>query len=418
MNRIRKENISANQNLDENFFVVDEDRFNSTYVSSLFLIKKNSKVSKEAFGVLSLLLSMASLTNKNSKYTYSRDSKARENNVLFEFSEGYGQYFLSASISAPYKSRELFDTQGKLGKNLMRTIRSGWTKAPADLNRVIEDITYEYSLLDNDPIFQMDHLIYLNYLRELQLGRYPYGDLDKIKELKFLDLDSALKELIESPRMSAYVGDTNYRFVLSARKRLKPNSKIFPVTLKKEIVPRGTDLVVKNKKFKGEYVGFVFNLSKIHSEQTYVCNKILMELLFNKYYGLMLDVVSKERIEIVKTQLFPVGHCFIVYLHSDKKISEDFIVEFEKKITNFYSKDLQEYAYMMKRYLIEKIMFGFDNPRDLVESKYLGRLGGLNISSDVMITKLQNLNYKDFSSYLRKINFVGSMKIEGTSYEK
>lgn len=418
MNRIRKENISANENLDENFFVVDEDRYNSTYVSSLFLIKKNANVSKEAFGVLSLLLSMASLTNKNSKYIYIRDTKAQENNVLFEFSEGYGQYFLGASISAPYKSYEFFDSQSKLGKNLMRTIRTGWTKAPADLNRVIEDITYQYSLLDNDAVFQMDHLIQLNYLHELQLGRYPYGDLNKIKELKFLDLDSALKALLESPRMAAYVGDTNFRFVLSARRRLKPNSKIFPVTLRKDIVPRGTDLVVKDDKFKGDYVGFVFNLSKIHSEQTYVCNKMLMELLFNKYYGLMLDIVSKQQIEIVKTQLFSVGHCFVVYLHSDKKISSEFIAEFEKKITNFYSEDLQEYSYMMKRYLIEQIMIGFDNPRDLVESKYLGRLGGLNISPDVMVTKLQNLEYKEFSSYLRKINFVGSIKIEGTPYEK
>jgi len=418
MNRIRKENISANKNLDENFFVIEEDRYNSTYVSSLFLIKKNANVSKEAFGVLSLLLSMASLSNKNSKYIFIGDSKAYETNIAFNFTEGYGQYFLGASISAPYKTREFFDTQSKLGKNLMRTIHTGWTKAPGDLKRVIENITYEYSVLDNDPVFQMDHLIHLNYLPELQLGRYPYGDLKKIEELKFLDFDNALKGLLESPRMSAYVGDTNYRFVLSARRRLKPNSKIFHLELRKDIIARGTDLILKDAKFKGEYVGFVFNLSKVHSEQTYVCNQMLMELLFNKYYGKMQDVVSKEEAEIVKTQLFPVGHCFTVYLHSDKPISKKFILEFEEKIKNFYLEDLEEYSYMMKRYLIEKIMLGFDNPRELVESKYLGRLGGLNISPDVMITKLKGLEYKDFSAYLRKINFVGSMKIEGTSHEK
>jgi len=410
MNKIRIENIKANRNTDENFFVIDEDKYNSTYLSALFVINKDNRISKEAFGLTSVLLSFSAFANNSSSSSFHK--------INFDFDEGYNKYILQCSILEPLDKKAFIDSRLKMGRKLMRTFTAGWSKRDRDLDRAIEEITYQYAMLDVDPVFQLDRMMQLNYFPDLPLGRYPYGNLEKIKKVNHMDIELALEHLIQSSRMAAYVGNINYRFVLAARNTIKPSSKIFPFTPKLQVLPRGTNLEVENKKISGNYVGFAFNLSKVHSEKVKMCHDILLSLLFNKYNGVMLDYLLENDMKIIDTKLFLPSSCFSIYLSSSKAIDLKFIEEFENKITQFYKEDIEINLFNIKRSIESKLYKGFDTPQELVNNIYEGRLSGFDYSTDVLNSKLESIDTEDFVAYLKKINLVGSIKLEGQVDEK
>lgn len=405
MNNIRLENLKANSKRDENFFVVDEEKFNSTFLSALFIINKDKKVSKEALGLTSVLLSFSAFSNRKSSPSIRK--------IDLDFNEGYGKYMLRCSLLEPLSENSIRDSRLRMGKRLIKTFSSGWTSNDRDLNRAIEEITYKYSLLDADPIFQLDRMMQLNYLKDLPLGRYPYGKLEKIKKLNHLDIKLAIDHLLESNRMATYIGNTNYRFVLAARNRIKPSSKIFPLELKSPILPRGTNLEADIGNIKGNYVGFAFNLSKIHSEKNKLCHDILLSVLFDKHNGKLNDFLIENNAEVADVKLFLPAACFTVYLCSTEKLTEEFIDKFTEKIINLYKEDIEVDLFNVKRQIEKKLYRGFDNPFDMANNIYEGRISGLDYSIDVLDSKLNSIDEKDFQSYLKKINFVGSIRLKG-----
>jgi len=411
MNNIRKENLKNNRNADENFFVVDEGIFNSTYLSVLFIVNKDKKISKEALGLTSVLLSISSFANADS-------SSSHRKKISFEFGEGYNKYTLCCAMREPIKSQALIDSRLKLGKRLMRTFSSGWSGSERDFSRAIEEISYRYAVLDNDPIFQLDRLMQLNFLPDLPLGKYPYGNLEKIKKLNHLDIKLALEHVLASNRMVAYVGDTNYRFVLSAKNSIKPSIKIFPLSLRKQILPRGTNLEVKSEKIAGNYLGFAFNLSKVHSEKVKLCHDILLLTLFNKYSGVMNDFLLANGARVIDTKLFLTASCFCVYLSTTEDFSKDFIEEFERRVQYFYKEDFSDYLSISKDAIEKTIDNQFDSPKALVDHLYEGRLAGLDYSPEVLKSKLKSISREDFEAYLKKINLIGSIKLEGYNNER
>ena len=409
MNKIRTENAKANINRDENFFVIDEDRYNSTYLSVLLIANRDDKISKEALGLTSILLSISPFNRNIFDNSIHR--------INFNFREGYGKYFLRCSLTEPLNQKTIIEPRMKMGKRLMKTIDSGWSKRSCDLKRALDIVKYKYAELDADPIFQLDRMMQLNFLTDLPLGKYPYGKLEKVQKINHLDIDLAIEYLLKSNRMATYIGNTNYRFVLASRNKIKPTIKIFPLTLPQKILPRGNNLEIENDSFKGNYVGFAFNLSQVHSEKVKLCHDILLAMLFNETYGIMNDYLIDNNCKVIDVKLFVPTGCFCVYLYSYQDISIDFIEEFERKVIDTYTSDIASNFILIKHLLLNKLKEGFNNPEDLADYLFEGRLAGLDYSLATMNDKLNSITEEDFIAYSRKINLIGSIRIKGCENE-
>jgi hypothetical protein len=306
-------------------------------------------------------------------------------NWHYRLEEAYSSYLVFFSQEQP-SAKGLADagkTEDSQAGLLKRIIQSGWSQSPVDLNLIKDQIKYEYAQLSLDPVFSIRHVTGLNFLLEVPLGRYPYGDLKKIEGLNQLALEQAKKKLIDSPKMACYLGNTDYQPVLAFRRSVHPASKIFPLE-RPELKIGAVRHLEESSSFPLDYLSLVYKTSKVLSEQGEVFSLIEQELLLSDG-GLIQKELEPLGVEIVGSDFFKGEGIEAIYLVSLNPLDKEFEAKIEATIEKCRQGDCQAEFQLAKEKLAEKYMGGHLSLEDLAEGAFYGRLRGISLLGSTLL---------------------------------
>ncbi|MCI2068726.1 MAG: hypothetical protein LKJ88_04040 [Bacilli bacterium] len=407
---LRKDDKSA---LEDNFIVYDDPRFGANEAGSVFLLPA-LKNKKEALALLNILLKEYPYVSMDPSSSFKLKAKKDGREIFFSLNQEKDTFLWTVKGIYPSSLRNpcFQSSETSFPSDLKKLLKKGWSRKEQDFENAKREALRLLKKEAEDPCFKLKKLLGLNILEKTGYGESLFGEEEKIASLTYLDVDLALKNIMEEEKISIYIGNTYYRPVLNYRSLFKPSERIFPFSFPNLEIGAIKDLETVGKGVEGDYLGLVYKSFKADSELSYLLSLLLKRTIYS-FKGPLNQRLLASGMGLIncESDLFLGFDVLFISLKGHQK-------EEALKIVKEVKETEMEKEFSFAKGELEKELLNGSSSLDEVFSFLLfSRLSGLKLQRDVLETRLQGIDYPLFKKALNTPSYMGSLLLKGDLYD-
>lgn len=407
---LRAEDKSA---LEENFIVYDDPRFGANEAGSVFLLP-TEKNKAEALMLLSILLRDYPYQAEDPLSAFKLKAKKDGREIFFSLAKEKDTFLWSVKGLYPSSLKDLSfqASETSFPNDLKKLLKKGWSRKELDFENAKKEALRQLKEEENDPCSKLRKLCGLNILDKTGYGESLFGGEEKIKNLTYLDVDLALKNIMDGEKLSIYIGNTYYRPVLNYRSLFKPSERIFPFSFPALEIGALKDLETISQDFKGNYLALVYKSFKADSELSYLLALLIDRAFYQKRGELNKKLLAKGMaLKRNERDLF-MGFD-VLYLSLKEGTKEEAL----KIVEEASGGDLEKDFDFAKAELAQEFQAGPKKIEQVFSFLLFSRLSGLKLQRDVLYSRLMNIDYALFKKALNSSIKMGSLLLKGEVHD-
>jgi len=403
-NQIRLEQKRQNRVNNEDFIVVDAPFYGADFVSCSYLIKKE-QVRFESLRALCFFINKKPYSYPLSKNKVSFSASSFNSEYRAEVRELYTDYLFSIWVKCPSSLVDMkyYTNQMEQMSLAKRLISKACNISMTDLEIYKKYAVSENRSARNDFLSELKRLTVLNLIPNCFMAKLPYGEDKVISTITKGHIEEDYSKLLSgSLIIGSYIGNTDFRPVVSFKNSVNPSSKIFPLEIKPTVLSSIRELV-KTENISDSGMSIIYKVPSSNSQQMFLLNMIFKlgigSLFFERGISLI-DSSVFHRAGVVVFFFAGNDRCF------SEKEKERMLDRIQAGITekSFFDNSKLELLYRLSENL---------SPYQRTEREIQSRLLGVNLGKNVLLSSLEKITSDTFQAYIKEVSYYGSLILNG-----